>query len=62
MNRPARTIVCKPEDAKPLSLLDEVERLMTFAVSAECFNRPPAVPSNPTNGVAGNSSGPRSIK
>ena len=62
MNRPERTVVCNPANIKPLSLIDEVERLMQFAKSAECVNRPPAVPSNPTNGVAGNSSGPRSLK
>jgi hypothetical protein len=50
MNRPERTVVCNPANIKPLSLIDEVERLMQFAKLAECVNRPPEVPSNPTNG------------
>lgn len=64
MNRPARTIVCgNPATIPPpLELLDEVEHLMTFAKSAECVNRPAAVPRSPTNGVAGNSICLRSIK
>ena len=63
MNRPARTIVCGTSATPPrLDLLDEIERLMTFAKSAECVGKPPAVPSkNNSQNVAGNSSGPRSI-
>jgi len=47
MNRPERTTVCgSPETfPPPLSMLDEVERLMQFAKSAECVGRPAAVPS-----------------
>ena len=64
MNRPSVTVVCGNPACKPpiLTLLSEEERIATFFRSAECVGRPPAVPSkNPTNGVAGNSSGPRSF-
>ena len=63
MHRPERTIVCgNPASVPPpLIMLNEVERLMTFAVSAECVGRPPAVPTNGEKSVAGNSSGPRSF-
>lgn len=65
MTRLERTIVCgNPATLPPpLTLLSEEERIATFFRSAECVGKPPAVPSkNPTNGVAGNSSGPRFIK
>lgn len=64
MHRPERTIVCgNPESAPPpLLMLNEVERLMTFAVSAECVGRPPAVPTNGSKNMAASDSGPRSYK
>ena len=53
MNRPSRTIVCGNHATipPPLSMIDEVERLMQFAKSAECVGRPAAVPGNPTSGI-----------
>ena len=64
MNRPARTVVCgNPASAPPpLTLLSEEERIATFFRSAECVNRPPAVPTNGEKSVAGSESGPRFIK
>lgn len=46
MNRPERTTVCGTSCEPPiLTMIDEVERLMQFAKSAECVGRPAAVPS-----------------
>ena len=64
MNRPSVTVGCGNDACKPpiLTLLSEEERIATFFRSAECVGKPPATPSkNPTNGVAGNPSGPRSF-
>ena len=63
MNRPSVTVVCGNDACKPpiLTLLSEEERIATFFRSAECVNRPPAVPTNGSRDVAGNSCGPRSI-
>lgn len=64
MHRPERTIVCGTSASPPrLDLIDEMERLMTFAVSAECVGRPPAVPSkNNSQNVSGFPSCPRLSK
>lgn len=63
MNRPARTGVCgnAASAPPPLTLLSEEERIATFFRSAECVNRPPAVPTNGSKSVACSESGPRSI-
>lgn len=62
MNRPSVTVVCGNDACKPpiLTLLSEEERIATFFRSAECVNRPPAVPTNGDKSVAGSERGQRS--
>lgn len=64
MNRPSMTVVCGNPACKPppLTLLSEEERIATFFRSAECVDRPPAVPTNGDKSVAGSESGPRFSK